>query len=219
MESLWSVFDSIHCITLRDRPERRVAVEREFAAVGLDGHVHFLEQERDVADGKRGCFHAHQQAAAMAVERGATRTLVFEDDVTFLPHFTAYIAARAAAFLRANDVEWKIFFLGHFPRKMELLDSWPDIVRVRSMDGHAYVISLAGARELCSLAYSGDQVDVHFHYHCEDAYALYPMVAVQAPGQSDTEHLVRADDWNDDKLRREHELYQSAVCRKMLVWK
>ena len=84
---------------------------------------------------------------------------------------------------------WAVFFLGHFPRKMELLDSWPDVVRVRSMDGHAYVLSPAGARELCSLTYAGEQVDVHFHYQCTAAYALYPMVAVQAPGADEHRDL------------------------------
>ena len=219
MDTLWSAIDLIQCITLKERPERRLAAERHFAAVGLAGRVEFLEQCRDIEDGKRGCFCAHQQAAAIALERGAKRTLTFEDDVTFLAHFTPYAAARAAAFLLQDGekIPWSIFFLGHFPRKMELIDGWPEIVRVRSMDGHAYVLSPVGARELCALSYAGDQVDVHFHHRCEHAYALYPMVAVQAPGASDTEGLERADDWNDDKLRRERELYEGCVRRKALA--
>jgi hypothetical protein len=39
---------------------------------------------------------------------------------------------------------------------MELTSS-PDIVRVRSMDGHAYVLSPAGMHALCALSYAGDQ--------------------------------------------------------------
>ena len=46
------------------------------------------------------------------------------------------------------------------------------------------------------LDYAGDQVDVAYHYRCEEAFALYPMVAVQRPGASDTEGIERADDWN-----------------------
>ena len=216
MDALWNSIDLIQCITLRERPERRKAAERQFADVGLAGRVEFIEQERDVEDGKRGCFLGHQLAAANALAKGAKHTLTFEDDVIFLDHFTPHLAARAAAFLKSEE-EWSIFFLGHFPRKMELLDGWADIVRVRSMDGHAYVLSATGARELCGLAYSGDQVDVHFHYRCGSAYALFPMVAVQAPGESDTEHMQRADDWNDDKLRRERELYEGCVNRKALA--
>ena len=97
------------------------------------------------------------------------------------------------------------------------LTAHADIVRVRSMDAHAYVLSPEGAEALCGLSYAGDQVDVHFHYRCARAYALYPMVAVQAPGASDTELLQRADDWNDDKLRRERELYEGCVGRKALA--
>ena len=212
----WSEFDLIQCITLRERPERRAAAEHQFELIGLKDRVEFLLQDRDVEDGKRGCFHAHQQAASIALERGAQRALTFEDDVIFLEHLTPYATARAAAFLRQSD-DWSIFFLGHFPRKMELIDGWSDVVRVRSMDGHAYVLSPSGAKALCALSYEGEQVDVHFHYRCEAAYALYPMVAVQSAGESDTEGLRRADDWNDDKLRRERELYEGCVRRKALA--
>ena len=47
------------------------------------------------------------------------------------------------------------------------------------------------------------QVDVHYHYECAQAYALYPMVALQRASYSDTEALERPDDWNQDKLARE----------------
>ena len=219
MHALWDACDVIYCLTLRTRPERRKAAAAQFSAVGLADRVTFLLQEPDVADGKRGCFHAHQQAARLALEVSAQRALIFEDDVEFLPHFTPHAAARAAAFIRGDTggrPPWSIFFLGHFPRKMELTSS-PDVVRVRSMDGHAYVLSPAGMQALCALSYAGDQVDVHFHYRSETAYALYPMVAVQTPGPSDTEGLERADDWNDAKLERERDLYDGAVRRKALA--
>jgi len=187
--------------------------------VGLAGRVEFLAQEPDVEDGKRGCFRAHQAAARKALERGARRALTFEDDVQFLTQ-TSVGASRAAHFLSAvvekEDPQWEIFFLGHFPQKMEPTLQ-PDVVRVRSMDGHAYILSERGMRALASLEYRGDQVDVHYHYACEHAYALYPMVAVQAALFSDTERVQRADDWNDDKLRRESTLYEGCVRRQMLL--
>ena len=215
-EILWDTIDLVQCITLRDRPERRAAAAAQFAAVGLSDRVEFLLQERDVEDGKRGCFVAHQAAAEIALDRGARIALTFEDDVEFMAHFTPHVAARAAAFLRqGNGLEWDIFFLGHFPRRM-VLTSAPDIVQVRSMDAHAYVLSSNGMRDLCSQKYAGEQVDAQYHYGCAAAFALYPMVALQTPGPSDTEGLRRADDWNDDKLRREQELYKGCVERKAL---
>ena len=66
-------------------------------------------------------------------------------------------------------------------------------------------------------AFDSRQVDVQFHYSREDAYALYPMVAVQTPGPSDTEGLQRPADWNDAKLKREKDLYDGCVRRKAMV--
>ena len=60
------------------------------------------------------------------------------------------------------------------------------------------------------------QVDVHYHYECPMAYALYPMVALQRASFSDTEAVERDDDWNQDKLVREQELYRGAVGRNLL---
>ena len=60
------------------------------------------------------------------------------------------------------------------------------------------------------------QVDVHYHYECAQAYALYPMVALQRASYSDTEALERPDDWNQDKLAREEQLYRGAVAAQVL---
>jgi GR25 family glycosyltransferase involved in LPS biosynthesis len=212
MDVFWRTIDVIQCITLRTRPERRALAELQFASVGLLDRVKFLEREPDVEDGKRGCFHSHQAAAAHALQQSARYALIFEDDVQFLPHFTGHAASRAAHFIEHTMEEWEIFFLGHFARKMELT-SQPDIVRVRAMDGHAYVLSREGMQKLCSLEYRGDQVDVHFHYESTQAFALYPMIAVQAALYSDTEEMQREADWNDDKLKREQDLYQACVRR------
>jgi len=217
MEALWDCCGAILCLTLRTRPERRRAAEAQFAAVGLTDRVVFLTQDLDAEDGKRGCFAAHQHAARFALDAGVQRVLIFEDDVEFLPHFTPHSATRAAAFLHDTDApSWSIFLLGHFPRKMELTAT-PHVVRVRSMDGHAYILSVTGMQELCALTYAGDQIDVHFHYQNTAAFALYPMVAVQTPGASDTEGLERPEDWNDAKLKRERDLYEGCVRRKALA--
>ena len=59
-------------------------------------------------------------------------------------------------------------------------------------------------------------MDVHYHYNCPLAFALYPMVALQRASFSDTEEVERAVDWNDDKLAREQDLYKGAVGRQVL---
>ena len=45
---------------------------------------------------------------------------------------------------------------------MELTGN-PEIVRVRSMDGHAYVLSTKGMHSLRGLSYCGDQVCANVH--------------------------------------------------------
>ena len=42
-------------------------------------------------------------------------------------------------------------------------------------------------------------------------------VAQSVHARAAREWLQRADDWNDDKLRRERELYEGAVSRKALA--
>lgn len=213
-EDVWSPLPLAFCLTLTTRPERRRAASQQLARVGLTPHVTFLEARPDEGDGKRGCFHAHQRAAGLALERGASHVLILEDDVEFLPHFTLHAGARIARFLASPPAEWELFFLGHFPSRVELTPQH-DVLKVRSMDAHAYLLSAAGARRLCELEYRGEQVDVHFHYRSTEAYALYPMVAVQRASFSDTEGVERPSDWNEDKLAREANLYRGCVGRKI----
>lgn len=216
LDILWREVDEVFCLTLRTRPERRAAAERQLATVGLAERVSFLVQDADVEDGKRGCFHAHQEAARVALSRGARRALIFEDDIHFLPSFTPFAAAQVARFVRTAQEPWHVFFLGHFPRRMEL-SAHAGVVKVSSMDAHAYIITETGMRDLSQLSYQGEQVDVHYHYQCVFSYALYPMGVVQRPEFSDTEKVQRADDWNADKHAREHALYRGCVGRQMLA--
>ena len=208
--ALWPLVDAVHCITLSTRPERRTALEPELAAVGLLDRAEFLVQE-PVADGKRGCFRAHQQSARRALERGAGCCLTIEDDCFFTHGFSRMRrrASRASCATRRRR--------GNLSSAISR-GGWrrTDVVRVRSIDAHCYHLSADGMRALSALEYRGDQVDVHFHYACEHAYALYPMAALQRASFSDTEGVQRADDWNDDKLARERELYRGAVGRQML---
>eukprot|EP00962_Isochrysis_galbana_P028769 scaffold9123_cov121-Isochrysis_galbana.AAC.3 len=214
MEALWCEADVIFCITLSTRPERRALADASFDAVGLRDRVEYLVRDPDLEDGKRGCFESHQAAAREALQRGARRVLIFEDDVEFLPSFTPFAASRARRFLRRDD--WELFFLGHFAQAMEPTDQ-TDVMKVQSMDAHAYFLTADGMAALAALQYTGDQVDVHFHYRSRRAFALYPMAVVQRMGYSDTELQARPDGWCDVKLERERRLYEGCVRRAMFT--
>jgi hypothetical protein len=214
MEALWAEADVVFCITLSTRPERRALADASFGAVGLRNRVEYLVRDPDVADGKRGCFESHQAAAREALQRGARRVLIFEDDVEFLPSFTPFAASRARRFLRRDD--WELFFLGHFAQAMEPTDQ-ADVMKVQSMDAHAYFLTSDGMATLAALHYRNRQVDVHFHYRNRRAFALYPMAAVQRMGFSDTEQQARPGGWCDVKLERERRLYEGCVRRAAIA--
>jgi hypothetical protein len=90
-------------------------------------------------------------------------------------------------------------------------------MKVQSMDAHAYFLTADGMAALAALQYSGDQIDVHFHYRNRRAYALYPMAAVQREGFSDTERHARPEGWCDGKLERERRLYEGCVRRAAMA--
>lgn len=75
----------VYCIVLNDS-DRQEALREELERVGLAEDVEWVERERDVADGIRGCFQSHQAVCARALaEEGVRAIVVIEDDCVFEP--------------------------------------------------------------------------------------------------------------------------------------
>lgn len=166
--------DAVLAISLRDRPERREALLRQFEPLGLP--IEFVLVERDLEDPERGCYHSHQRCARIAVERGLGRVLVLEDDATLGPVDAAHIAC-INRFLRLRAPE--IFYLGGILGRMWRIP-FPGVVRCRLSAGHAYVLSAGGCRRLLSLPFHGEPVDSILAREFK-AYAAYPLLSEQQP--------------------------------------
>ena len=117
-------FDQVYCIHMPD-PERREAIEKEFAKVGIVG-VHYVYAERPRSVGghpfhisnMRRCPSAefavnlsHIKAVAHAIADGAKRPLFLEDDIVFRDDANQILTAA----LEALPDDWGVLYMGGHP--------------------------------------------------------------------------------------------------------
>ncbi len=124
-EALLSIFDRVFVINLPERTDRREEMSWQLARLGLgfdDPRVVLFPACRfDDAAGFhspaiRGCFMSHLGVARQALEAGARRWLVLEDDADFSRHFAGRIGGLAEN-LAAR--EWGFLYgwePGHYDR-------------------------------------------------------------------------------------------------------
>ena len=113
------LFDSIFIINLPERKDRRTAVVRELARVGVGlepGKVELFAAVRPEqacgfpSPGVRGCFLSHLGVLLEAKRRNVRNVLVLEDDLAITPLMDRYIEALASAMDRQG---WDFLYLGH----------------------------------------------------------------------------------------------------------
>jgi hypothetical protein len=144
-----------------------------------DGTVEVVKSFRDEEDSKRGCFNAHFNIYRLMVERGYKNCIIFEDDV----HFVRKIQeAEYAEFLDTHD--WDVFYFGHKPDHRQKTFAWSTIrshiVKVKTNDRHAYAMSQKCAQVMAKMPWSGIFGDRLLRSTTKEAYALYPMGAIQS---------------------------------------
>ena len=83
MLRVWEAFDSIRCINLESRPDRREAACAEFSKIGAVSKVEFFTATKHPVSGRLGCADSHRQCMQQAYDAGHNHVLIFEDDVTF----------------------------------------------------------------------------------------------------------------------------------------
>jgi len=114
-------FDRVYCIHLPN-PERREAIEQQFASVGVDNvtYIHakppaenfHMSNMRRGARGEFGCSLSHIKAAVHAIKHGAQQPIFFEDDVTF----RAGTLESMGQALQELPLNWDVLYLGGHPR-------------------------------------------------------------------------------------------------------
>lgn len=166
--------DAVFAISLVGRTDRRQALAAAFAPLARE--IEFLLVEPDRENPERGCYSSHQACARTALERGARRVLVLEDDAT-LSALRPRTVERINRFLALRRPE--LFYLGGILGRMWRIP-FPGVVRCRLDGAHAYVLSAAGCRRLLGLPFTGDPVDTVLRRRFR-AYGAYPMLSEQHP--------------------------------------
>jgi hypothetical protein len=223
----WSFLDAVYCISLRTRDDRATAAAAQFHQVGLCRQVLFYRPDRHPRKGIIGSWESHRAVGMHALEHGAERALIFEDDVLFARRIRPRTLRSIARALDALPADWTIFFLGHWPLSAYFVR--PNVLRTSSGCAHAYVASPRllrwlrdhpwGTQGIAKRPIVGRALDSAYA-KLPGTYALFPMLAIQAASASDnfTPHQKKAKK-NKRRLRhvvthsRHRELLLSRLMR------
>lgn len=188
----WSFVDAAYCISLKTRDDRAAAAAAQFHKVGLCRRVVFYRPDRHPVKGIIGSWESHRAVGLHALERGAGRTLIFEDDVLFKHRVRPRTLASIRRALDTLPPDWTVFFLGHWPLAAYFVR--PNVLRTTSGGAHAYVASPRLLRWLRDHPWGTKGVAKHHivgraldsaYARLPGAYALFPMIAFQAVSASD----------------------------------
>ena len=135
-------FDSIRCISLKDRVDRRKTANKLFKQLQWD--VEYYIAERHQKGGVYGCFDSHIKVIQSAYNDGVENLLVLEDDIVLSRYFTQKQFNHITYFLKNSD--WDVFYFGYAP--VDLSDRYLSIFTAPKVSEH--IIQFA---PLCTHAY------------------------------------------------------------------
>ena len=142
----------IDCVRVVSSPNSTVVdgAADELNRVGFLGTVSIQSTVLDPESHKRGCFDAHREAHAWAVESGCTYTLVVEDDVVFAEDMGAVWADIGALLQSGRPVD--TVWLGYVGIRIDSIMEFPGIVALQKpMLAHAVVFSAETSRRIVGL--------------------------------------------------------------------
>ncbi len=182
----WKFFNTVYCISLASRPDRRKNAEQQFAAVGLLDQVEFIITEKHPTDNERGIYESHITAIKKGIATGARHILIFEDDVIFEGFSPEKLQKCIDALVKHANC--RLLFLGCLVSSSRRTSS-PGIVRVnyRSL-AHAYVLKHSLAMELADEKWRRVPFDGLLADLQEDIFAVYPAFAFQSNAFSDNDN-------------------------------
>lgn len=210
----WLFFDSIRCINLRTRPDRFRQASEVFDKLSIP--VQWFLTDRHPNGGIQGCYESHLACIREAYQRGAKTCLMFEDDVLDSQFARdARLLVEAIQFMDRNQT-WDLLYLGTCPDitrfKTEQVRGYPQILKMRSLCTHAYVISRRYMQRLVGSSFVGTPIDYEFLGN-PNAYGVYPSIFYQRSSGSD----ISGDFWNRVPIKhlwfRAIEIYAKYINR------
>ncbi len=192
MAGLWGGFDRIYCISLQQRTDRRERARREFVRVGLTNQVQFVLVQKDQSDSERGIFESHMSCLRAAIDSGAQRIAVFEDDIHFC-RFSPDILEESVRFMKTS-ADWRLFFFGCFVKR-SWRTSFRSVLRVKyRCNAHAYVMHRKFADELVDMKWQGIAYDDLLR-DLDDGryYTCYPAFGFQTDASTDNDKTLKID--------------------------
>jgi hypothetical protein len=182
----WDFFDRIYCISIEERADRRRAAMEQFAHVGLADRIEFFLVRRHPTDVEQGMYESHMACLRKGLEAGASRIVVFEDDVLFAG-FDEGRFRQCTRFLSSHP-NWKILLLGALIRaSLKTADPCLRKVRYQSL-AHAYAVNRPFAETLAYTPWQGVVIDTVFRPLTDHIYAVCPMFAFQNDLPSDNKY-------------------------------
>lgn len=220
-EAEWGFAELVACICLRDRDDRFAESCDEFHRVGLCSRVWYyraipptqaqFDRWQEAHPGAKlslggfGCWTSHQAVNARALQLGAKRVLVLEDDVSFRSGSEEVV--RLGEDLDRHP-DWDVWHLGWFPFTGRPLCWDLGVWKVRSVCTVAYIASVSGMTKIVG-ADVDQSVDFWIMNHCAQ-YASFPKLAWQRDSPSSIEEV-----WSigagDNIKRWANDLYRSST--------
>lgn len=196
-------FESIFCINLEHRPDRKQHALKEFEKIGIANRVEFINAVYLKDRPALGNHLSHAICINKANKRGINNVLIFEDDVLFLDNALDTLI-KAEDQLSHID-KWGLFYLGA-NLEQPCYQETENLSRLTfAFSTHAYAIN----RYLFDLLISinlDDSIahnDVHMsnyiipHFPC---YIATPITAIQSPSYSDIEKREVNYNWMIDRF-------------------
>jgi hypothetical protein len=191
LTGLWAYFDTVYCISLNERRDRRRAARRQFDKVGLADRVEFVTVEKHPVDAEQGIFESHMACMRKGIAADAQTMLIFEDDIVF-DRFSAAVLADCVDFL-SKTPSWKIFFLGCLVYRSQKTDNRAVLkVRYRSLC-HAYAVEREFAEMLVAMPWNKKPYDTLLRHVAKDSFAAHPAFAFQSNARTDNRRLLVLD--------------------------
>lgn len=191
----WDFFDKIYCISLEERADRRKEVKIQFDRVGLSFKVEFYIAPKHPDDCEEGIYNSHVACIKKGIQAGASRMVIFEDDVRF-ERFDPANLKNCIDFLSSHPC-WNALFFGCLVSGSKKIHSRSVVkVKYRSL-AHAYVLNRRFAEILAATPWQETAFDALLKELQEEFYAIYPSFAFQSNSPTSNERY-----WLLDRFRR-----------------